>query len=153
MPIVTDPTEANAILRRKLQADVPPELLESDIQGLLNDNIAATEWTAATAYTAGMVVVPSLSARVGSRFVCVIGGTSGSTEPTWPTWLRGQVGDGNVLWEEAGLECDLWDMGAAIQDGWDLKVAKAVVYIGTELSDIYTHCVEQRDASRTVRMG
>lgn len=66
--------------------------------------VSASTWLATTAYTVGNLVVPttfnSLSGSVGRIFKCTTAGTSGSTQPTWPTTAGGTVTDGSVTWTE-----------------------------------------------------
>ena len=56
-------------------------------------------WTASTVYTAGDIVVPTDFATTNSIFVCAVGGTSGSTQPTWSsTSLVSDTGGSAVRW-------------------------------------------------------
>lgn len=57
-------------------------------------------WAATTAYTAGNMVRPTTAN--GHYYVCQVAGTSGGTEPTWPTAHGDTVADGagNLLWLE-----------------------------------------------------
>lgn len=72
-----------------------PNLVDTYHAGyLLPDQISA--WVATTAYTAGKFTRPSVSSLF--RFECTTTGTSGSTEPTWPTTLAGTVTDGTAVW-------------------------------------------------------
>ncbi len=66
---------------------------------------AVPMWTASTAYTAGQLVrqrtTPALNAE--RVFVCIIAGTSGSTEPgsgTWTVTRGARNTDGTVTWQE-----------------------------------------------------
>ena len=56
-------------------------------------------WAASTAYTKGQVVQPTTPNS--HKYVCIVAGTSGSTEPTWPTAESALVTEGTVAWEEA----------------------------------------------------
>lgn len=55
-------------------------------------------WLATTAYTVGDAVRP-VTAN-GHYYVCVVAGTTGAAEPTWPTASTGEVTDGTVTWRE-----------------------------------------------------
>ena len=59
---------------------------------------SAGEWTASTAITAGEVVVPTT--MNGHLYICTTAGTTGTTQPTWPTTSGGTVTDGTVVWTE-----------------------------------------------------
>ena len=110
-------------------------------------------WVAATAFNVGDVVIPVT--MNGHRFKCVIAGTSSAAEPSWTSANYSNVSDNSILWEEDGIEYDLWDMGRAVYEGWKLKKSKAVVYIGSEdgLSDIYEHCAEMVQQTRPVMVA
>lgn len=53
-----------------------------------------------TAYKVGDFVRPATSN--GHAYRCQVAGTSGSSEPTWPTTQGGDVTDGTVTWGEFG---------------------------------------------------
>jgi hypothetical protein len=63
------------------------------------------QWTASTSYSVGQFIVPttfnSISGSTGRVFYCSTAGTSGSSQPTWPTTIGGTVTDGGVTWTEA----------------------------------------------------
>ncbi|MBU1565577.1 MAG: hypothetical protein KJ630_08105 [Proteobacteria bacterium] len=65
------------------------------------DLATAGTWAATTAVTAGTLKKPTASNDHYYR--CKTGGTTGSTQPTWPTTAQATVTDGTVVWEEAGL--------------------------------------------------
>lgn len=68
-------------------------------------------WAASTAYAAGIQRRPTT--RNGFRYTASAG-TSGATEPTWPTTLDATVVDGTVTWTCALADIDL---GFAITPG------------------------------------
>ncbi len=148
MAILTDLTDAKSQLAFELQASLPPVLTDADLGALLAKVERATLWTAATAVAVNDVIIPATAN--GLRYICTKAGTTGDTEPVWPTRIRGTIGDGDAVWEEAGNQYDLWDMAEAIYQGWILKKAKAVVYIGSEegLSDIYEHCADMAEQTK-----
>jgi hypothetical protein len=53
-------------------------------------------WAASTAYPQGVYVTPS-SAN-GFIYGCLIAGTSGATQPAWPTIVGATVVDGTITW-------------------------------------------------------
>lgn len=55
-------------------------------------------WTASTAYTVGQYVTPTTSN--GRLYKCTTAGTTGASQPTWPTTNAGTVVDGGVTWTE-----------------------------------------------------
>lgn len=154
MTIITDPDDAKERLSFEIQSTVPPEVTDDEMEAILAKVLRAAVWTAAAAFVPGDVVIPAT--ENGLRYVCTKAGTTGSTEPAWPTRTRGTVGDGGVVWEEAGAQYDLWDMDQAIYEGWKIKKAKAVIYIGSGddgLAEVYAHCAEMAELSKPTRLA
>ncbi len=58
---------------------------------------ARTIWTATTAKTVGQVVTPTT--RNGYVYRCTTAGTTGGSQPTFPTTAGSTVTDGTVVWE------------------------------------------------------
>lgn len=82
------------VSNRQLQANSNP--------GVANITLTPVEqlpaWQASTAYSVGDTAEPTVDN--GFRYVVVTAGTSGSTEPAWPTsGIGSQVSDGTVVWE------------------------------------------------------
>lgn len=63
---------------------------------LVESGTAHTAWVKLTAYTLGAFRRPSTTN--GYAYECTTAGTSGSTEPTWPTTAGATVADGSVVW-------------------------------------------------------
>jgi len=59
-------------------------------------------WAASTSYSVGDIVIPTTAN--GFYYECTVAGTSGSSEPTWPTSVGGTVTDGDVTWECKGVQ-------------------------------------------------
>lgn len=59
--------------------------------------LAAT-WTTLQAYVSNDMVIPTAAHLNGFYFKCTTGGTTGGTEPTWPTTIGSTVTDGTVTW-------------------------------------------------------
>jgi hypothetical protein len=66
----------------------------------LNYVPAPSDWTASTAITLNDFRKPTVAN--GRRYYASVGGTTGGTEPTWPTASGGTVVDGTVTWTEYG---------------------------------------------------
>lgn len=66
----------------------------------LTDDSAASAWQASTAYSVGDIVRPTVAN--GHIYKCIVAGTSGASEPTWPTTADLQVVDNTVTWREVG---------------------------------------------------
>lgn len=59
-------------------------------------------WKASKAYVAGQVITPTTPN--GHSYQCSTAGTSGASEPTWPTGSGDTVADGSAVWTEIGTE-------------------------------------------------
>lgn len=55
-------------------------------------------WVASTAYSTNTLRRPTAPNRSGYLYKATTGGTTGSTEPTWPLVMGGTVTDGSVVW-------------------------------------------------------
>lgn len=73
------------------------------------NNYTPTTWAATTALSAGLVRVPTNTTTNPYRFKVKVAGTTGGSEPTWPTTLGATVVDGSVTWENAGPAAANWD--------------------------------------------
>lgn len=68
-------------------------------QVLLAQELIEDIWVKETVYAEDDEVRPtSLSTFTGYTYICTTAGTSGATEPTWPTDEDGTVADGGVTW-------------------------------------------------------
>lgn len=80
-------SDAVAKVKRSCAPLVDPVLSDLDIAAILTDLAGAATWTAGAAHVYGQIVVPT--APLGRRFICVLPGVSGTTEPQWliaPAW-------------------------------------------------------------------
>tara|TARA_Y100000004_G_scaffold34073_1_gene36309 strand:- start:703 stop:1596 length:894 start_codon:yes stop_codon:yes gene_type:complete len=60
--------------------------------------MAYTAWAASTAFVVGDIRRASTSQNSGLVFRCTTAGTSGSSEPTWPTDIGSTLTDNTVVW-------------------------------------------------------
>lgn len=75
--------------------------------GQISQWAASTSYTARTATAAGSYIKGTVGATTDTGqvvdreaiFECVTGGTSGASEPTWPSRIGGQVLDSTPVWE------------------------------------------------------
>jgi len=61
--------------------------------------MAVASWAASTAYALGDVRRAATDQVTGLFFKCVTAGTSGSSEPAWPTDIGIEATDGSVTWK------------------------------------------------------
>lgn len=59
---------------------------------------APASWQSLSAYNLGDVVQAATDPGTGFFFRCTVAGTTGSTEPFWPTVIENTVQDGTVTW-------------------------------------------------------
>lgn len=83
----------------KLVSDLRMTGFDYDRDGIPTGS-AANAWRQTTAYVPGDYVVPTTAN--GHQYLCTSGGTSGGTEPTWPTSTNGTVTEpsGGPTWQE-----------------------------------------------------
>jgi len=60
--------------------------------------MAYTAWQATNSYAVGNIVRATTVQDFGLVFQCTTAGTSGATQPAWPTLINGTVVDGGVTW-------------------------------------------------------
>ena len=60
--------------------------------------MAVTAWAASTAFAVGDIRRASTTQNSGLIFKCTTAGTSGSSQPTWPTDIGSLITDNTVVW-------------------------------------------------------
>lgn len=60
------------------------------------ETLVADKWKASTTRSLNVIVYPTTSN--GYQYQCTTAGTSGTTEPTWPTTVGNTVTDGTITW-------------------------------------------------------
>lgn len=127
-----DTAVARARLQRMVQYDVAPVLTSAEIDDLMllarrpdaDGYVPYDIWAASTIYTISQYRVPTVSN--GHLYVVSTAGTSGASQPVWPTASGATVTDGTVVWTERGqyLYTPTFDLRAAAAEGWRWKAAK-----------------------------
>jgi len=98
------------------------------------------KWTASTVYALNDYVIP-LASFNGRLYKATTGGTSGSSEPTWPTTTGGTVSDGSVVWTE---QTAAFEAGTAPETSGNNYARVAVTNnttnypSGSQVSGVYT---------------
>lgn len=127
--------QALADLQRMVAWTKDPVLSSDDMARLLeiakivdaygNPPDAYTEWTASTAVSSAQTRVPVR--RNGFVYRVSSPGTTGATEPIWPTTIGATVADGTAAWEcyAAAPWRWTWDLASAASTGWTWKAAAA----------------------------
>jgi hypothetical protein len=60
--------------------------------------MAYAAWVATNPYTVGAIARATTVQASGLVFSCTVAGTSGATEPAWPTDIGSTIVDGGVTW-------------------------------------------------------
>lgn len=128
----------STVSNRQLQANSNPGV----------DNITLTpveqlaEWAAGTAYAVGDTVEPTV--QNGYRYVCTTAGTSGSSEPSWPTSGIGSiVNDNGVVWELTAETHEPSEITLALTEGGlDTNTPGAALSLGATIDSGNANAVE-----------
>ncbi|MGD0168684.1 MAG: prepilin-type N-terminal cleavage/methylation domain-containing protein [Smithella sp.] len=84
-------TEPNWASYTTIGSTVPDGSVTWTNGGLIPPN----PWAVSTAYSLNQVVYPAN----GYQYICTVAGTSGTTQPLWPTTIGSTVPDGSVTWK------------------------------------------------------
>jgi len=122
---------------RKLEAQSNPSV----DQVTLTPTDILPEWVASTAYSLGDTAEPTVDNTY--RYKVTTAGTSGGTEPTWPTSIGSTVVDGTVTWvciskTHQPTEIKL----ATTAAGLDAAVAGAALNLGATINGGVANAVE-----------
>jgi hypothetical protein len=83
-------------------------------------------WSASTVWAAGSICVEG-----GVPYLCVVGGTTGATEPAWPTSADALVNDGDAQWELWTTE--FWCADATGTWAWTPHTAAQIIQVGRDI--------------------
>jgi hypothetical protein len=59
--------------------------------------LTSVKWAASTVYQPFQYVRPTI--KNGFNYLCITGGTSGGSEPAWPTTIDATVNDNGIIWK------------------------------------------------------
>jgi hypothetical protein len=77
--------------------------------------LTSSTWKPNTTYYPFQYVRPTV--ENGFQYAAVDGGTSGSTEPTWPTTINATVNDGTIQWITVPVDARIPFVLGALEDG------------------------------------
>jgi lambda family phage minor tail protein L len=95
------PIAGNATTLRIRNPKITPSTKQIGLVGnavVLRREIKPRPWLDNTAFSVGDIVRPFTNNGAGFYFRCTVAGTSGATEPFWPTIIANTVVDGTVTW-------------------------------------------------------
>lgn len=128
--------------------DSEPVLTPDELDRILDKNASGVSWKAGVFYRAGVLTQPTAANQ--HKYQVIQSGTSGATEPSWPTIEDGKVTDGSVIWQEDGFEhAFAYNNTQAAWDAWNMKMGRASQLVptpGVDLSALFKNCKEMRDS-------
>lgn len=89
-------------------------------------NSWGTTWATTNPQAVGDIIRPT--AGNGFLFVCVAAGTTGGSQPTWPTAQGQTVVDGTVTWSCLGESVTVYSSAAATWSTATISAAYGVIY-------------------------
>jgi hypothetical protein len=89
----------SALANRELSLN---NLLSLDLRSTPSNDLWESAWAATTAYSLNDYRKPTAVNVNGHFYIVTTAGTSGGSEPTWPTAHNSTVVDGTVTWTEVG---------------------------------------------------
>lgn len=89
-------------------------------------NSWGTTWAATNTQNVGDMIRPT--SGNGFIYICVVAGTSGGSQPTWPTAPGQTVVDSGVTWSCLGESVTVWSSAAASWSGATFSAAYGLIY-------------------------
>jgi lambda family phage minor tail protein L len=125
------PITGNVVTLRIQNPKLTPDKGQVGIVGnavTLRREVAPRPWLATTAFTVGDIVRPFVNDGTGFYFRCVVAGTSGATEPFWPTIIANTVVDGTVTWMAVSIIAGEFQTAApsAVIELFQLQLSTAI---------------------------
>ena len=95
----SDMQQSTRVAFDRLVADIRLAGFDYDRDGIPFGSLASP-WVGSTSYVLGNLVQPN--PPNGHVYICISGGTSGASAPSWPTAKNSTVNDGAAKWQENG---------------------------------------------------
>ena len=114
-------------------------------------------WSPTTAYTVGDYVRPTTSNKI--RYRCANNGTSGASEPVWPTNGGGVVGDNGMTWTAESIEGTAnfqfvtGHSGVASPDALDQRIYDSGIAIDNDWHNLWMLMVDSNNVEMWVDSG
>ena len=102
---------------------INPIRFRSEIVLELGYRTSPPAWAATTSYAEGDIIIPTAGKLTGFFYECTTAGTSGATEPTWPTVLGETVVDNTVVWT-CHSPNETSEAGTYWVDGWQYSITQ-----------------------------
>ncbi len=110
--------------------------------------LTSSTWKPNTTYYPFQYVRPTVDN--GFQYAAVDGGTSGSTEPTWPTTINATVNDGTIQWITVPVDARIPFVLGALEDGtpavfMDTAYIKNATITSAKISELFADKIETGD--------
>lgn len=152
MSDATDKEAAFEELVRLVRPGSAPELTAPELEDALDGNRRAYRWATSLNLTINQTVMPTV--RNGHVYRVIQGGTTGASEPTWPTGSDDTVVDGTATLIEAGVDfANVYNIRGAAEECWALKERKAITFTlagDTSFSQVSEQCREESKSLASV---
>jgi len=107
--------------------------------------LTSSTWKPNTTYYPFQYVRPTVDN--GFQYAAVDGGTSGSTEPTWPTTINATVNDGTIQWITVPVDARIPFVLGALEDGtpavfMDTAYIKNATITSAKISELIADKIE-----------
>lgn len=139
-------------LVRLVRPSSAPTLTSNELEDVLDQNQRARRWSTSLTLAISEVVMPTV--RNGHIYRVVQSGTTGSTEPTWPTGEDDTVVDGTATLIEAGVDfANVYNIRGAAEECWALKERRAITFSlagDTGFTQVVEQCREERKSLASV---
>jgi hypothetical protein len=108
-------------------------------------------WNATTSFAAGLYAMPTPAKNAGLYFSSS-GGTSGSTEPTWPTTVGATVTDGSITWTCIGRSGQMATAGVQ-PDGYYASGQLQTVWFDSDPNFLAANIIDAANARYAILTG
>lgn len=131
----------------------PPTQYVTYGNGTSTGYYAVSAWTASHSYAAGAMVRQLAAPTIGNErvFVCVVAGTSGSSEPAWTVTKGGKTTDSGATWQECtGIAGVNGDISSGANPSW---VASSSTTLGQVLYDAASSSLQINSTAGITKSG
>jgi hypothetical protein len=117
--------------------------------------LTSSTWKPNTTYYPFQYVRPTVDN--GFQYAAVDGGTSGSTEPTWPTTINATVNDGTIQWTTVPVDARIPFVLGTLEDGtpavfMDVAYIKNATITSAKISELIADKIETGNLKANIQI-